>query len=716
MAVITKIREKYATLAGGVIAVSLVGFLLMDAGDNIKKIFSGGNYIAKVNGDKIDPKDYSLRIQEYETLYELMGNKIDDNIRAQIHDQVLREMIFERASQDDIEKLGLMVTKEEEKEMITGTNPDPMITQFPYFKNPETGQFDPQAVAAFENNKLPKTPEAQKALEQWQVMKNYIKRNRLMQKYNNLFGAAAYTPKFVMDRQMKDQAFTASMRYVKVPFTTVNDAEVKVTDNDINDYIKKHEAQYKIQDPTRSIEYVSFEVLPSKDDTARSLTALQNLKGEFTTTTDNESFVKRNSEETYTGAYVSKKSFASRMADSILAQPVGTVVGPYFENGAYKLTKVESKMTLPDSTKVRHILVKTEERGQEIAADSVAKRKLDSAIAMINTGGDFKAAVTKFSEDEGSKNTGGEYDFTLAQRSGISKEFGDFAFEGKPGEKKTVKVDNDAYAGYHYIEIISQKDVQNAAKLATISKSLFADEQTESLAYSRASEFAGKNSNGKAFDEAVKKDNLNKLVAQNIKVNDFVIPGVGSSREIIRWVYGAKVGDVSPVFNLDGKYVVAKLSADQKEGLMKVDEGNRPMLEAAVKAEKKAELIMQKYKNAKTLDAVASASGQAIQQADSFNAAGGFLPNVGYEPKVVGYAFSNKFQPNTMSPGIKGQDGVYFISVVSKQQGPMPTVEPAQMAQQRRMMSMQLRQNISNQQQEVIRRKADVKYSAENLY
>jgi peptidyl-prolyl cis-trans isomerase D len=715
MAVIQKIREKYAKLAGFVIALALVGFLLMDAGDNLKSFFSGGDYIAKVEGDKIEPKEYAERINEYESLYELMGNKVDDNMRAQIHEQVLRELIFEQLTEDQLEDLGITVTKEEEKEMITGANPDPMVMQFPHFRNPETGQFDAQYLMAFEKNQLPASADADKAMQQWKQFKSYMKRQRLMQKYTSLFTGAVHTPKFLIDRQAKDQNMIASIRFVKVPFASINDAEVKVTDADLKQYIEQHPAQYRLDDPTRSIEYVSFDVQPSHDDTARSYETLVKLKSEFAGNNDPESFVNRNSDEPYSAAFVNRKTFMNPYADSIFSLSPGSVYGPYFDNGSYKLTKVVERATLPDSTKVRHILVKFSDRNTPILADSLAKKKIDSVEAGIKSGVDFNTLVNKYSDDPGSKSTGGEYTFTLQQRPQLSKEFADFAFEGKPGEKKVVKVENDAYGGYHYIEIISQQGFQPSAKLATVSKSLFAGEETENAAYAKANEFAGRNTNAKSFDETVKAQNLNKLQAQNIKVNDFVIAGLGSSRDIIRWMYNADVGDVSPVFNLDGRYVIAKLSNVQEKGLVGVDETNRPALEALVRAEKKAKLITEKYKNMSTLDAIAQAAAQPVQAADSFNATSNYLANLGFEPKVVGYTFFEGFKPNTKSPAIKGSDGVFFVSLVQRKQMAV-NADPMQQQQQMMMQQMQMKNSMSSMIQESVRRGADIKYSADNLY
>lgn len=716
MSVIQSLRTKYAKIVGFLIAISLVGFLLMDAGDNIRKIFSGSEYIAKVNKEEIDPKDYSVRINELESLYAMMGNNLDENTKSQIHTTVLNEMLYEKLVAGQMEDLGLTLTKEEEKELITGANPHPLVMQFPYFKNPQSGQFDPQALVAFEQKKIDmNNPNAAKALEQWEMMKGYIKRQALLQKFNALVAGGIYTPKYLADILVKDQGEMASIRFVKVPYTTVNDNEVKVTDAEINDYIKKHASQYTIDDPTRSMEYVAFDINPSKEDTATVLNAIAQLQNEFNTTTDNENFVNRNSEEPYNAAFVSKKAYMSQYADSILNKSVGSVYGPYFENGAYKLTKVTERTTLPDSVKVRHVLVKTKDKGAETRTDSAAKKRIDSVELAARSGADFKQIVTAYTDDDGSKNTAGEYEFTLAQRPQISKEFADFIFEGKPGEKKVVKVENDAYAGYHYIEIISQKDVQPVVKLATIVKPLFASPETENAIYAKANEFAGKNTTGASFNESVKKQNLNKLVADNVKVNDFMIPGIGSSREVIRWMYEAKKDDVSPVFNLDGRYVIGKLTAIREKGLMQVDESNKPMLEAQVKAEKKAKVIAEKYKG-QGLDAIAAATGMIVQPLDSFNAASSYLPNLGYEPKVVGYAFFDGLKPNAVAPGIKGGDGVVFMSLVSRFTNTANKVDPAQMQQQLMMQNMQLKNSVNGMLQQSLLRNADVKYSAKNLY
>lgn len=724
MAVIQKIRDKYAKLAGFIIALALVGFILMDAASGrLGDFFGKDTSVAKVNGQKVDAKEYAQRVKDYETLYELYakGRQLDDAARAQLHQQALQDLIYQKLVQKQMDELGIQTTKEEEQDLIKGPYPDPMVQQFPYFADQKTGQFNPQSLMAFEAKKDPffAKPEGQKALEQWEIVKDYVKNNHLVQKFNVLIANGVYTPKFIANRQIKDQSTMASVRFVKIPFATINDNDVKVTDADLQDYIQKHAPMYTIDEPTRSIEYVSFDVMPSKEDTTKTFGALTQIKSEFGTTKDDESFVNRNSDEQFYGAYVSKKSMMSAYADSIMNMPVGSVFGPYFENGSYKLTKVLDKQTLPDSVKTRHILIVTKSGANTILADSVAKKRVDSIQTALSAGADFKALAAKYSDDNNSKENGGEYELTLALRPQfakmLSKDFGDFVFTGKEGEKKVVKFDNGEFSGYDYIEIESQKAIEPTAKLAVISKSLFAGQGTDQAVYAKATAFAGKNATGAAFDAAVKKENLNKKVASNVKMSDFTVQGLGSSHDIIKWMYEAKPGDVSGIFTLEGRYIIAKLTDVQEKGLIKLDANSKPMIENIVKAEKKAKIIMDKYKNVSSLETLAQTAGQPIQQADSFNAQNPFAPGLGYEPKAIGYSFYSGFKPNTVSPAIQGQDAVLFVSLTNRFDSTKPQ-DPNAVNQQVAMQQMQTKNYVFQMLQEVFRRNANVKYNTSMLY
>jgi peptidyl-prolyl cis-trans isomerase D len=151
------------------------------------------------------------------------------------------------------------------------------------------------------------------------------------------------------------------------------------------------------------------------------------------------------------------------------------------------------------------------------------------------------------------------------------------------------------------------------------------------------------------------------------------------------------------------------------KGLAKIDDNNRPMLEAAVKAEKKGKLIAEKYKSAASVDAIAQSAAQPLQT-DSVKLSNSFGPVIGFEPKAIGYAFFSGLQPNTLSPAIQGRDGVVYISVISRAATPADLTDPNAKAQQKMTMDMQNRNAVSGMIQEAVKRIARVQYNPDRLY
>ncbi|MCB0699194.1 MAG: SurA N-terminal domain-containing protein [Chitinophagales bacterium] len=716
MSVIQNIRNKYAGVTIALIVLALIGFILMDAFSNrSSSIFGSDNSIAKVNGEKLDYMDYSRRVQNYEVLYGSSQQGLTDDMRAQLQQQALKDMIKETLILDECEQLGLETTEAEKKDMIYGMDPDPAVKQYQPFLNRETNQFDPQYVRAFEEQVDQLDPSG-KARAHWETMKDYILRNNLPNKYSALFTGGAYMPRFMIEFKKKNDMKKADLDFVKVGYETMDDNNIQVTDADIKEYMKKHSGEYSVEEASRTIEYVAFTVVPSSEDTMAALGTLQDIKADFETAKDAESFVNRNSDDTYEGKYVMKKGYMSLYSDSIFSLPVDGVFGPYFENGTYKLVRVTDKKIYPDSVKCRHILVKTEDRRNPIMSDSLAKLRLDSAIQELKSGVDFNTVVQKYSDDEGSKGTAGEYTFTFDQKPNLSKEFADFIFDGKEGQKETVKVENGAYSGYHYIEIMDQGEKHEARQLAFVSKGLFAGDVTENHIYGLASAFASENVTAEKFDEAVKEQKLGKRVADNILPTSFTIPGVGSSRELIRWTYNAELGDVSQVFPVANNYVVAKLSEVQDKGIMNLTDDVKITIEDVIRREKKAQAIKDKYKSANNLSAIAS-QGQnfnaEIMTADSVSGGSPFIGPIGYEPKVAGYIFSGELKPNVVTP-VRGEGGVLFLSL-KKMYSVSAAIDTAAVTRERNMEESQIKNSIGQSVQEDMVKRASVKYNTNNF-
>ncbi len=552
-------------------------------------------------------------------------------------------------------KLGLQVSPKELSDILFGEN-SPLKQEF---TDPKTGEFRANdARQAFAQLKKSKNA------EQLAMIKNgYIDptiQGALRNKYQSLLQQAVYIPKWMIEKQQADNNAIANISYVYVPYASVADSLAKVSDDDILSYEKKHSKAFTKEEETRSVNYVSFDASPSKSDSANVLNQLMSLKNEFAAAEDMSAFItKAGSEIPYYNSYFSKSRMQQTNKDSLTRIPVGTTYGPYIDGSNYTIAKMIGVKQWPDSVKVRHILVATADpRSQQmIREDSVGKKLIDSIETAIRGGADFNAMVTKYSDDPGSKEKGGVYDYFPQGQMVIP--FNDFVFDRPVGTKGVVKTDY----GYHYIEILGQKNSNPVYKIAYLAKPIVASNETVSAANTKAAQFAASSKNRKQFDENAVKSNLNILPGNDIKQNDFSIPGLGQNRQLVRWIYEHSTGDISEPTEVGDRYVVAIVSAVNKAGLMSPNEA-RAFAEGLVRNEKKAKQIIESKFKGNTLEAYAGSTGTAVLHADSIAFTAPFIPNVGNEPKVVGAAF-NKALAGKVSEPIAGGTGVFAVKVES---------------------------------------------------
>lgn len=713
MAVIQKIRDRYAKLAGGAIAISLVAFILMDGlNGGFDKIFGKDADVAKVNGKGIDGREFSKMSQDYIALSELFrkGQPMSEEEQAQLRQQLFDQMVNEKIMEKECDKLGIVVSSTEEKEMISGANPEPAIQNF-FSIAFGIQQWDPRIVKEFESEvKKSPEPKMQELGQQWESLKTFLIRSRRFQKYTAMIAGSAYVPKAIQMLHAKEEHELANIRFVKVPYTTVPDAQVPVSDAEMKDYMQRHKEQFTLLAPARNIEYVSYDVKPDASDTANALGVLQKLRESFVTATNNEAFVNRNSEERFNKSFVTKARYMSPMADTILRGAVGAVFGPFFENGSYKLVKVTARKEMPDSVKAKHILIATQsQQNPQGLSDTLAHQRADSILTALRHGANFDSLAVKYSDDPGSKAKGG--DLGYFGYGAMVPEFNEFCFDGKVGEDTVLRTQ----FGWHIVHITDQKAFEPAVQLATVAKSLNIGQKADQAQFAKANEFAGQNRNKAAFDAAVKKNGLDKKLANDVRPQDYVIPGLGLSRDIIRWAYAAKLGDVSDPIHLENRYVVATVSAINEPGLRPLDATLKPQIEGLVRVEKKAKMIGDKYKGAQSLDAIAQQAGLTVDHADSIRGNSSFAPGIGFEPKLIGYTFYPKFQLNTLSPYIKGGEGVFFLSVTQRSEDAQP-IDPQALSMQMKMQNMQLRNMINQSITESLRRHAEIKVKPENIF
>ena len=249
--------------------------------------------------------------------------------------------------------------------------------------------------------------------------------------------------------------------------------------------------------------------------------------------------------------------------------------------------------------------------------------------------------------------------------------FNDYVFDHPTGTKGVVKTDY----GFHYVEILGQKNFAPAYKFAYLSKAIVASNETVSSANTAAAQFAANAKNRKSFDENALKASKQLLIGNDIKANDNQIVGLGSSRQLVRWVYEHTTGDVSDPQEVGDKYIVAIIAAVNKAGTMSVTEA-RPLCENIVRSAKKAKILIDTKIKGNTLEAIAASAGTAVQRTDSLSFAAPFIPNMGSEPKVIGAAFNKSLQ-GKVSDLITGTSGVYAVRVESNGAKPASIDEAA---------------------------------------
>lgn len=697
MSVIQTIREKYATLMVVVVCISLVAFLLMDALVGPKSFFHQNTEVGSVNGQGMDIRDFTAEVQQQENLFRMQNpdRPANDETRHQVREQVWNKFIQDNLLGAEYEKLGIGFSPEELHDLTLTTNADPQIKAIPAFKNPQTGEFDPNRVASFWQSLKNAPADNQQAAQQraqWLQIEDYLQNSSKARKFSSLITKALYIPSWLSKEKEAERNTYATISYVSVDYTSIPDSSIKLTDAELQQYIDNHSALYQ-RDPSRSIEYVSFNAIPSAQDTAAIMKQMNGMIAAIDTipADDVPGFISRNSETKYYDGFIPGSMIQSSEKDSLLLLPVGGALGPYYDNGSVVFAKMIAKKTIPDTVEMKQLLIST-----QLHPDTTAKRRIDSLENAVKAGANFDQLVAEFSD--GSKEEGGKIVLTPGNPN-IPEDMNHFAFNQRTGDIDVVKSEY----GYHLVKIIDQKHFEPAYKIAYLTRHMDPSQQTDNATFSEASRFAGVNTTRAAFEKSTSgQDGLNRLKA-DIKPTDYDVQNIGPARELIQWAYKAEVGDVSGVFSLGNKYVIAVLTGIQEKGTADLA-SVRPQVEAIVRRDKKAALIAEKMKG-NTLQEVAKSVNDSISQAQHIGMVTPFIPNAGFEPKVVGAAFNPALKSgDKLSSPIYGNNGVYVLKVDSLQTE-TPEAEGEQYAKQQEMM---LQQQVGSQLIEMLKKDAEI--------
>ncbi|MGB3153933.1 MAG: peptidylprolyl isomerase [Chitinophagaceae bacterium] len=705
MSIIQTIRERGAKVSVVLIALALIGFILTDyfSGKGRNAFGGSGGTVGRVNGNKIIFEDFSKKVDQTEESMKQQGYPSGGALRQQAIDQTWNQEINRLLLTDEFDKLGIDIGKKELGDILYGPGaPDDLKKQF---TDEKTGQFNAIAAKTAIDQMLKKkakTPEEQAQKDNFNNYIYQLELQRKEKKYVSLLANSTNLPRWYAEKLNSDNSQMAKISVVKEVYTSIADSTIKIEDKEIADYISKHKEDYK-QEESRTINYVTFSASPSAADSIDARNKALAIKTTFDTTQNLKQFLASEGVNNYYDGYINGKTIQISAKDSIFKIPVGSIYGPYLDGGSYMLAKLEGVKQMPDTVKVRHILVATMQRDPQSGQmyptrdTASAKKLIDSIQTAIQNGSNFDTLCVKLSEDEGSKDKGGVYDNVPS--GNMVAPFNDFMFLNPVGTKGIVKTE----FGYHYMEILSQKGSGPAYKIAYLPKEITASSETDNNASNLANQFAGDSRDEKSFNEVFEKTlkpkGLLKGIAADIIPNSAEVRGVGVSRSFVKNIYAAKRGEVLKPERIDNNYVVAIVTETFSEGTVSVNKA-RPSAEPVLRNKKKAELLKQKAGKVITLEAVAAAWGnKTIETIDSLRINGkGSVTSLGYEPRVNGAAFNPANKGKVVPEILEGINGVYVIRVESVSSTP---IAGANVADQRKGFYDQTKQYTENPQSPV---------------
>lgn len=647
MSIIQNIRDKGAWIIFTIIVIALIAFVLQDG------IGKQGNTtvtdLGTVNGVSINKINFEEKLEIQVQNYASQGVKREQLIGFLWNQEIDRILYMKEE-----EVLGITVGNKEITDVLFGTE-SPLRQEF---TDPTTGEFKVNdAKQAIAQIKKSKNQEQINLIE-----KRYIEpsiENRLRNKYQALIVKGVQMPSWMVQKQYNELNSISNIDIVGIPYASISDSTIKVSDDEVANYIKENAAAFQIEEASKSINFVGFSAAPTSTDSAAVLNTISALKADFQAAQDPAIFLNKvGSDLPYYNSYISGKTLQIPNKEAIIGSGVGNTYGPYVDGKNYTIAKVIGVKQWPDSASVRHILIATAgQNGQMVRDDSSAKKLIDSIKSAIAGGASFDAMVQKYSDDAGSKEKGGKYEmFPQAQMVGP---FNDFSFDNSVGSKGVVKTD----FGYHYIEVLKQTPRSPAYKIAYLSKSILPSSETIGAAAAAAATFASASKDIKSFNQEAVKLNKQTFPASGIKSMDYEIAGIGESRTLVRWVYENDINTVSEPTEIGDSYYVAIITGEEKAGLASVVSA-KPQVEGILRDQKKAVQIKQSFKG-NTIEAIAASAKTMVQPVDSINFNYSLIPGIGNEPKLVGAAFNKAFLNKPSAP-IAGNAGVFVISVKSQ--------------------------------------------------
>lgn len=669
MATLQKIRSKGPLLVI-VIGLALFAFIAGDAW-KVLQPHQGKQDVGEVNGEVLSAQDYQKMVDELSEVIKLTNglNSLTEDQLNNVKDQVWQSYVNNKLIAEQAEKLGLKVTDAEIQSIIDqGTHP--LLMQTP-FRNPQTGMFDKDMLKKFlvdyANLNASQMPAQyveyyQKMGAFWQFVEKTLAQSTLAEKYQNLVTKSLISNPVAAEDAFNSRTEQSDLLLAGVPYSSINDSTVQVSDSEIKDRYNEKKEQFKQLVETRDIRYIDVKVVPSDADrkaVEKEVTEYSNQLA--STTADFGTFVRSTgSSVNYSDVPVSKSVFPADVASRLDSTNVNEVYGPYYNqtDDSFNAFKLLAKVSSPDSIQFRQIQVyaDTEEKTKTLA---------DSIYNALKGGADF-AAVAKIYGQTGEATWVNAQSWEGSELDADNSKFINTLLNQPVNELANLNMGQANLI----LQVMNKKSMQTKYKVAVVKREVEFSKETYNAAYNKFSQFVAQNTTIDSMVKNAEESGYTLMPRTDLSSAEHYVGGVRSTREALKWIFAAKPGEVSPLYECgeNDHLMVVALDKIHEAGYRDIN-SVAEMLRAEIRRDKKAEKIMEEMKK---YNSIAQVKGMKDAVSDSvkhvtFSAPAYISVTRSSEP-VIG-AVATKTAANKVSAPIKGNGGVYMIQVYAKEKG-----------------------------------------------
>jgi peptidyl-prolyl cis-trans isomerase D len=665
MAVINRIR-KYSWVAVALIGFSIAAFVLADLLGSKGLGFWGttDRTVGVIRGDKISYEEFESEYNILRNNYQTQtGTSPDEATSAQLREQAWNNFIFSKSFTREFEELGITVTDKELTQMVQGDSIfiHPWVRQ--QFTNRQTNQFDKQMLITT-LQQLNTAPANSPYRLNWRNFENELKKNRSLTKYEDLFKLSSYITKAEAERIYTDQNTKAEVKFLYVPFSSIADSTIKATDEELNAYLSKNREKYK-SDETRTIEYVVFDVKPSKEDSTELAKEIKQLARDFATATNDSVFAQINSEKPNPFMFQSLDQIPAVLFNNNPTILKGGIYGPYLDGKSFKIFKASD--VKEDSiyyVKASHILFPADKDANEEIRAKAEKQALE-VLQMVKDGADFATTARKYgSPTDGATAQGG--DLGWFSKGKMVKPFEDAVFAAAEREgllPNLVKTD----FGYHIIKVTHPK-TNKKYKLAIIDKVLEPSDKTKNEVLIKVEELKAISKTADDLRTNIKKKpDLVLMKMEKAQTTATNLGPYNNAREVIRWAFNStKNNEVSDVFDLqqENKYVLATVIGRTTKDASNLEDFKQDITREVIKQKKAEQIIKKLGSQGKSLEDMAKAYGPAalINTINDLSLNAGTFQNTGSNPLAIGKALG--MAKGKRSTPFSDEEGVFVLELV----------------------------------------------------